>query len=519
MREARQRLAYEVVLRRRRGQGLRAISRALEIDRRTVRRILRDMEKRRSEGDDAVERELAARRAPRPSKLDDYADVVAELIARYPDIRATRVHEELTARGFDGGYTIVREYLLSVRPKTRARAFDLVETAPGRQAQVDWSLYRLADGTPIYCFSCVLSYSRHLYAHFCSDMRQVSVFRQLRAAFDFHGGVPAECVFDSMPGIVDRWELDQPILNLRAVDFAAFYDFRYHIAPRADGAYKGKVERPFRYIEESLLNGRTLHTLDEANAAMRWWLDHRANVRTHRTLKQRPVDRLGEEVDHLQALPARAYDDREMAFHVVDSYAYVRFDGNAYRAPARLVGHWVYVRADQAEVQITDRMAEVVARHRRAARNAGLHVPPPQARPKRRPVAELLNCFDAWGPSARAYAEKVKESKRYAGRELGAILAMQKTYSTEDLLAAIEHAHRYGAWAARDLDRILKRRARPRTLADGLAAHARDHVERAMAETPVEQRTLDSYAELLDDEQGQPDDTFAALGDAQEDED
>jgi len=359
-----------------------------------------------------------------------------------------------------------------------------------------------------------MSYSRHLYAHFCSDMRQVTVFRQLRAAFAFHGGVPAECVFDSMPGIVDRWEFDQPILNLRAVDFAAFYDFRYHIAPRADGAYKGKIERPFRYIEESLLNGRTLHTLEEANRTMRWWLDHRANVRTHRTLKQRPVDRLPEDVEHLSGLPRRAYDDREMAFHIVDSYAYVSFDGNAYRAPARLVGHWVYVRADEAEVQITDRMAEVVARHRRAERNAGAHVPPPQTRPKRRPIAELLHCFDVWGPSARAYAEKIKERKRYAGRELGAILAMQKTYSTEDLLAAIEHAHRYGAWGARDVDRILKRRARPRSVADGLAAHARDHVERAMAQTPVQQRTLESYAELLDHDQGEPDDTFTALDDA-----
>src|SRR5690606_37507602 len=100
--------------------------------------------------------------------------------------------------GFEGGYTIVRERLRRAHRPPKRRTFNVVRTDPGVQAQVDWSPYKLADGTPMYCFSCVLSYSRYQYARFCADMRQATLFRQLRAAFDAFGGVPKELVFDSM---------------------------------------------------------------------------------------------------------------------------------------------------------------------------------------------------------------------------------------------------------------------------------------------------------------------------------
>ena len=54
---------------------------------------------------------------PRPSKLDAYADTIAALLKKYPDITAQRVFEELRAKDYSGGYTIVREYVLGARPK------------------------------------------------------------------------------------------------------------------------------------------------------------------------------------------------------------------------------------------------------------------------------------------------------------------------------------------------------------------------------------------------------------------
>jgi len=73
-------------------------------------------------------------RTPRASKLDRHRSFIAGLLRRYPDIRATRLHEDLRAQGFDGGYTIVRERLNELRPKPeRDEPYQLVITAPGKQ--------------------------------------------------------------------------------------------------------------------------------------------------------------------------------------------------------------------------------------------------------------------------------------------------------------------------------------------------------------------------------------------------
>ncbi len=490
-------LAYEVLRRRERGQSLRAISRSLGIARKTIRRMLRDLERRREQGDDALQRQAPQPRTPRASKLDPYRSVIAEQLRRYPNIRATRLHEELQARGFDGGYTIVRERLNELRPKLeREEPFQLVITSQGEQAQVDFSPYKLANGTPIYCFSCVLSHSRYLYACFCSDMRQPTIFRQLRRAFDAFGGVPRECVFDTMAGVIDRWELGQPIFNLAAVDFAVYNDFKLHAAPRRKPEYKGKIERPFRFIEESLLNGRTFYSLAQANETMAWWLEHRANCRTHQMTKQVPVEVLVEERPSLKPLPTHPYDDRELAHRLVDSYGYINFDSNHYRAPVR-IGRWIYVRASEDEVTIVAGAATVVATHPRAPRGANRYVPPPRKRERRHSKSALLACLESWSDGAKRYGERIIERKRTAAAELAHIVALQKSYGIEDILAAIEHADRYGAYGARDLTRVLQLSAKPRSFEDQLADSAREHIRRAMDHSPVRQRSLSAYAQLL----------------------
>ena len=103
MNPERMRLAYEVWRRRERGESLRAISRTLGIARKTVRRTQRELGRRRRQGDDALERLTPPRRAPRGSKLDPYRSFIDQQLRHYPNLRATRLHEELAAQGFAGG--------------------------------------------------------------------------------------------------------------------------------------------------------------------------------------------------------------------------------------------------------------------------------------------------------------------------------------------------------------------------------------------------------------------------------
>jgi transposase len=496
----RERLRYEAVRRSRRGDSLRGIGRALGIDWRTVKKLLAEAEARREEGHDRLEESVGKPATPRPSKLDRHRERIAELLTEYPDIRATRVFEELQTDGFEGGYTIVREYLRQVRPKPPTKRFRRVETAPGEQAQADWSPYELADASPLYAWSVVLSYSRYQYMAFTTDMRQPTLFRQLRLAFEDFGGVPTEIVFDSMPGIVDGWEFDEPCLNLRALDFAAHYALTLHIAPRGQGSYKGKVERPFRYAEESLFNGRTFTSLEQARATLRWWLDQRANVRRHQTTRVSPVARLDEERPRLQALPPHPYDDRELAFRIVDGYGRIHFDGNRYSVPLTYAGRRVYVRADEQRVQLYDEQANPLAEHERRLRGEGSDVMDPghQPRTQRVPHAVLLARFEAWGEPAVAYAKEVVRRQRYHRQQLAQILLLQERYSAQDLVAAMQHARRYGAYSARDVARVLEARATPRQPAEVLADAVRAHIRTSLGDSPVAQRSVGEYARLLD---------------------
>ena len=67
--------------------------------------------------------------------------------------------------------------------------------------------------------------------------------------------MPLECLTDSMPGVVDRWECDEPVLNARYVDFAAYYGFAGLIAPRACPQWKAIAER-YRSREDYLARVR-----------------------------------------------------------------------------------------------------------------------------------------------------------------------------------------------------------------------------------------------------------------------
>src|SRR5438132_9035148 len=107
------------------GASMRRIARSLGVSRRTVDKVLRQVEQARN-----AEATPRPRRA-RGSLLDAYEPVIVDLLTRYPDITAERVHEELRMRGYTGGYTIVSQRVRRLRPRAVIAPVWRFETAPG----------------------------------------------------------------------------------------------------------------------------------------------------------------------------------------------------------------------------------------------------------------------------------------------------------------------------------------------------------------------------------------------------
>ena len=77
-----------------------------------------------------------------------------------------------------------------------------------------------------------LSWSRGRSFAADDDQRQTTSLRRLHGSFTELGGVRHERVTDTMSGGVDGWDCNQPILNIRFVDVAAYYRFAVDVSPR-----------------------------------------------------------------------------------------------------------------------------------------------------------------------------------------------------------------------------------------------------------------------------------------------
>src|SRR5260370_3118755 len=81
----------------------------------------------------------SATAAPRASVLAPYLERIKELLARYPDLSAVRIREEIARgpEGYRGSASVVRRYLRTIRP-ARGRVYQEVHYQPAQAMQVDW---------------------------------------------------------------------------------------------------------------------------------------------------------------------------------------------------------------------------------------------------------------------------------------------------------------------------------------------------------------------------------------------
>jgi transposase len=496
-------LHNEIVRRHYSGSSMRSIARSLGISRYQVRRILAAYREGREQGTNP----LPEPKKTRASRLDEYQPQMQQLIERYPDITAVRMHEELQKLGFTGSYSIVKRRLRQLRPRKSRDFVQRFETGPGLQGQMDYSTYTIdfaGEGRRrVHLFSYLLGYSRRQYLHFVDSQDFTTTIRQHVAAFQYLGGVAATCLYDNMKVVVTGYDGEEPVYNTRFLAFATHYGYRPLACRPRRSQTKGKVERPFYYVEKNLLNARTFQSLEHLNDVTATWLKEVADVRIHRETKQRPVDRFAEEASHLIPLPAHPYDTAEVVYRCVSAEGLIAYGQNRYSVPWRHIGLTLPVRVTETELIIYGPQIEEVARHPLFSRHLTgqairlkLHQPSDDSEKK---YEVLKTRYDELGEAAsRFFAELVKR-RRYGKAEAHKILALLETYHRHDLLAAIERAVRYGAYSQSAIERILAVTATPKTALDRLAEKEQKQLDALFKDPSVQPRSGKEYQQMFDD--------------------
>jgi transposase len=486
-------------------QGLsgRRIAQQLRVSRHTVAAALEQVATARQEG-------VASVQPPRPRcrrSLAAFEPMMEQLLARYPDLTAQRLWEELRQRGFRGSYPTVWRRLRELRPAAPRPPVVRFETGPGVQAQMDYATYTIAlteEGPRrVQLFSYLLGYSRRQYLCFVARQDFDTTLRQHIAAFTHLGGVAATCLYDNFKVVVQGYEDDEPIYNPRFLAFATHYGFRPWACRPGRAQTKGKVERPFHYAETNLLCGRDFRTLEHLNDTTAWWLAHVADVRLHGETKERPLDRHALEVPHLLPLPAHAYEVAPVVYRHVSAEGLVAWQANGYSVPWRLIGRLLAVRITAEELIVYGPDLAEVARHcLLPAHTQGQRRMQPEHQPQaneRLRRATLEERFADLGPQGPRFLAGLVQTRRCGWDQAQRVLELLAVYRRADVQAALERAVRFAAFSLSALQRILSATARPKPVLEVLADEERRRLDPLLRADPVTPRPLSAYQHLTGD--------------------
>ena len=224
------------------------------------------------------------RRKPgkRPSKLDPYKGQIVRLIERHP-YSARQLLAQLRDQGYQGGYSILKEFVAQVRPP-KQKAFLSLHFEPGECAQVDWGhAGTIAVGNTrrrMSFFVMVLGHSRMLYVEFTLAQTLEHFLACHQNAFTAFGGAPEYLMIDNLKSAVLAHPPGGPVVyHPRYLDFARHYGFEPRACNVRAAHEKGRVERAVGYVRKSFLQGLDLEQFAPINPAARHWLDTVANAR------------------------------------------------------------------------------------------------------------------------------------------------------------------------------------------------------------------------------------------------
>jgi transposase len=427
------------------GTNKREIARLLNLSRQSVRKVLQS-------------NSTAVPRVARQEKAAPHRQQILDLLHACKG-NLVRVHEELLAGGAGLSYQALTAFCrrqgIGQEPIVPVGRYDF---EPGVELQHDTSPHEVMVAGRKHkaqTASAVLCYSRLLYFEIWPTFQRFDCKAFLTAALRYMGGAPQRVMIDNTHVVVLRGSGKQMEPVPEMASFAERLGFRFEAHEIGDANRSARVERPFHFIENNFLAGRTFASWPDLNSQARQWCD-RVNATYKKHIRAIPRELFAVERLQLKPLPAWIPEVYRLHQRMVDTEGYVALHTNRYSVPATFIGRRVEVRETREKIEI-ELDARRIVTHTRildADRRVTLseHRPPRgEARKRSDPHPDEQAILQA-APEIAAYVEDLKrKGRKVAGLALRQLLRMLREYPRDSFLGAIAEAAQYGLY---DLDRV-----------------------------------------------------------------
>src|SRR5262245_61435801 len=269
-------------------QSLREISRLLRLSRNAVRRILREKEGERV-----------------PSPPCDAA-TLARLEAAFKRARGNgvRVQELLASEsGLNVPYSTLTRWIREAELRDPPKRSGEYHQAPGEEMQKDTSPHRvLLSGKVVtaQCAGLTLAYSRRLFFQYYARFTRFEAKQFLLEAAQFNDGSCPLCIVDNTSVVVVAGSGPEAVIAPEMVAFARALGFAFKAHHLEHPDRKGRIERPFAWIEKNFLAARSFIDFDDLNRQALAWCREIANQKPKRVLGMSPEAAYVLEKPHLQ---------------------------------------------------------------------------------------------------------------------------------------------------------------------------------------------------------------------------
>lgn len=421
------------------GTPIKKIARDLNMSKNTVRRMIR------------LEKEPKYTREYYETKIDQYKDKIDMwyLDSQF-NFNGTRIYRELKKVGYTGSISPIYRYLNTLgieKQKIISKATVRIETPLGDQAQFDWSPYVVKIGdkeTTVYCFTMILAASRRKAIVFSKRVDGDSIYEAIYELYRDLGGVTKELLIDNPKALVISNNPDKEVVfNENALRLSTYLGFEFNACNPYRARTKGKIEKPYQYIEEQFIKGNTFDSMRELNKQAKAFIAE-WNTQQNGTTKRSPDEVFKEEIEYLVPIKKEKFiisllKDRKVSLDLL-----ISVNANKYSVPAEYAGKIVKVRIVYGyKLEILDNKLQVICEHE-IVESKGIvsatesHYDPLTNKvPKS--IPEVRRQFEGTFKNGVAYYNILLKNSKQPSFHVREFLKLKDLYSVESLDSILEH--------------------------------------------------------------------------------